>query len=88
MNLRPSGYEHDEEDDDEQLMPDGYSVVGFPETLEEIQYEFNEAKLLVLFTDATDEMEKKCRSRLLSMTDVSIAWNKYSRTFRTPLVLP
>ena len=40
--------------------------------------------------DALDEimdaMEKKSRSRLLSMTGVSIAWNTCSRTLRTPFV--
>ncbi|MDG2196974.1 MAG: hypothetical protein P8O70_08795 [SAR324 cluster bacterium] len=39
-----SNYEPDEEDDDEQSIPDGYSGEGFLETLEEIQYELNQAQ--------------------------------------------
>jgi arsenate reductase-like glutaredoxin family protein len=38
-----SNYEPDEEDDDEQSIPDGYSGEGFLETLEEIKYELNNA---------------------------------------------
>ena len=40
-----SNYEPDEDDDeDEQSIPDGYSGEGFLETLEEIEYELHEAK--------------------------------------------
>ena len=42
---RASNYEPDDEDDeDEQSIPDGYSGDGFLETPEEIKYELNEAK--------------------------------------------